>query len=41
VFAAMLRGWRNQQLARNVGHSTVERRANVARAFAAYVNAYC
>jgi integrase/recombinase XerC len=40
VFAAMLDGWRNQQLARNLAFSTVERRGNAVRAFAAAVNEY-
>jgi integrase/recombinase XerC len=40
VFTAMLGGWRNQQLARNLARSTVEGRENTVRAFAAYVSAY-
>ena len=39
VFAGMLSGFANQQLARNLARSTVEGRANTVRAFAAYVNA--
>jgi integrase/recombinase XerC len=40
VFAAMLRGWRNQQLARNLGFGTIERRENVVRAFTAFTNTF-
>jgi site-specific recombinase XerD len=40
VFTAMLEGWRNQQLARNLARSTVEGRENTVRAFAGYVGAY-
>src|SRR5258708_2557791 len=40
VFQAMLDGWRNQQLARNLARSTVEGRESTVRAFAAYVSAY-
>jgi site-specific recombinase XerD len=40
VFQAMLDGWRNQQLARNLARSTVEGREATVRAFAAYVSAY-
>ena len=40
VFRAMLEGWRNQQLARNLAASTVEGRENTVRAFADYVSAY-
>ncbi len=40
VFTAMLEGWRNQQLARNLARSTVEGRESTVRAFAAYVSAY-
>ena len=39
VFRAMLEGWRNQQLARNLAVSTVEGRENTVRAFADYVSA--
>ena len=40
VFAAMLAGFGNQQLARNLARSTVEGREHAVRAFAAYVNAF-
>jgi site-specific recombinase XerD len=40
VFEAMLEGFANQQLARNLAHTTVEGRENTVRAFAAYVNAF-
>jgi hypothetical protein len=40
VFAGMLSGFANQQLARNLARSTVEGRENTVRAFAAYVNTY-
>jgi site-specific recombinase XerD len=40
VFDAMLDGWRNQQLARNLAISTVEGRESTVRAFAAAVNAF-
>jgi hypothetical protein len=40
VFQAMLDGWRNQQLARNLARSTVEGRENTVKAFAGYVSAY-
>jgi integrase/recombinase XerC len=40
VFMAMLAGFANQQLARNLARTTVEGRENTVRAFAAYVNAY-
>ena len=40
VFAAMLEGWANQQLARNLALSTVEGRANAVRAFARQLDAY-
>ena len=33
VFQAMLDGWRNQQLARNLARSTVEGRENTVKAF--------
>jgi integrase/recombinase XerC len=39
VFAAMLAGWRNQQVARNLAISTVESRERVVRAFAAHAHA--
>lgn len=40
VFEAMLEGWRNQQLARNLKFSTIEQRENAVRAFAAATNTY-
>ena len=40
VFTAMLAGFANQQLARNLARTTVEGRENTVRAFAVYVNAY-
>ncbi len=33
VFDAMLDGWRNQQLARNLAFGTIEARGNAVRAF--------
>jgi integrase/recombinase XerC len=40
VFAAMLEGWRAQQLARNLAFATIGRRVAVVRAFAAYADAF-
>ena len=40
VFSAMLDGWRNQQLARNLAFSTVEGRERVVRAFAVHADAF-
>ncbi|MEU9338898.1 tyrosine-type recombinase/integrase [Streptomyces sp. NPDC048290] len=40
VLAAMLTGFANQHLARNLARTTVEGRENTVKAFAAYVNAY-
>jgi len=40
VFTAMLSGFANQQLARNLARTTVEGRENTVKAFAAYVNTY-
>lgn len=40
VFDAMLDGWRNQQLARNLAVGTVEGRRAMVRAFAAAANAF-
>lgn len=40
VFTAMLTGFANQQLARNLARTTVEGRENTVKAFAAYVNSY-
>jgi integrase/recombinase XerC len=38
VFDAMLDGWRNQQLARNLSFGTIESRDNVVRAFAQHAD---
>ncbi|OEJ49668.1 hypothetical protein BGK72_01465 [Streptomyces agglomeratus] len=40
VFEAMLDGWRNQQLARNLALSTINGRERKARAFAAHADAF-
>lgn len=40
VFTAMLDGWRNQQLARNLAFSTIEGREKVVRAFARHADAF-
>lgn len=40
VFAAMLEGFANQQLARNLARTTIEGRENTVKAFAAYANAF-
>jgi integrase/recombinase XerC len=40
VFEEMMDGWRNQQLARNLAHSTIEKRAGRLRAFFAHAGAY-
>jgi site-specific recombinase XerD len=40
VFTAMLTGFANQQLARNLARTTVEGRENTVKAFTAYVNTY-
>ncbi|WP_330256897.1 site-specific integrase [Nocardia sp. NBC_00565] len=40
VFAAMLDGWRNQQLARNLAFSTIGSREKVVQAFMRYADAY-
>src|SRR5580704_11278922 len=40
VFAAMLEGWRAQQLARNLAFATIGRRLAVVRAFAAHADAF-
>ncbi|GAB2802810.1 hypothetical protein GCM10027073_38920 [Streptomyces chlorus] len=40
VFTAMLTGFANQQLARNLARTTVEGRENTVKAFATYVNTY-
>ena len=39
VFAAMLEGWRAQQLARNLALATIGRREAMVRAFAAHADA--
>lgn len=40
VFTAMLDGWRNQQLARNLAFSTIEGREKAVRAFALHADAF-
>jgi hypothetical protein len=40
VFAGMLTGWRNQQLARRLAFATVEQRERMVRAFAAHAQSY-
>ncbi|MEU7768965.1 hypothetical protein AB0B25_28235 [Nocardia sp. NPDC049190] len=40
VFAAMLDGWRNQQLARTLAFSTIGSREKVLQAFIRYADAY-
>jgi integrase/recombinase XerC len=40
VFEAMLTGWRNQQLARNLAFSTIEGRENQVRAFARHCGTF-
>ncbi len=40
VFAGMLTGWRNQQLARPLAFATVEQRERMVRAFAAHAQFY-
>ncbi len=40
LFSAMLLGWRNQQLARNLAFTTVDNREQHFRAFAAHAEAY-
>ncbi|MFF5211009.1 tyrosine-type recombinase/integrase [Streptosporangium sp. NPDC000396] len=40
VFTAMLEGFANQQLARNLARTTMEGRENTVKAFASYVNAF-
>ena len=40
VFAAMLEGWRAQQLARNLAPATAGRREAMVRAFAAHADAF-
>ncbi len=40
VAEAMLQGWRNQQLARNLAFSTIEGRENAVKAFTAYADAF-
>jgi site-specific recombinase XerD len=40
VFTAMLDGWRNQQLARNLAFGTIDGRENTVRAFARHADAF-
>lgn len=40
VLSEMLTGWRNQQLSRNLQHSTIEQRERVIRRFVGYTNEY-
>jgi integrase/recombinase XerC len=40
VFTAMLRGWSDQQLARNLAVGTIEGRVNAVRAFTAHANTF-
>src|SRR4051812_15449437 len=40
AFAAMLDGWRNQQLARRLAFSTVDSRERMVRAFTAHADAF-
>jgi len=40
TFAAMLDGWRNQQLARNLAFSTISSREKIVQAFARHADAY-
>ncbi len=40
VFTAMLDGWRNQQLARNLAFSTIEGREKAVRAFTRHSDAF-
>lgn len=40
ILGAMLTGFANHRLARNLARTTVEGRENTVKAFAAYVNAY-
>ena len=40
VFAAMLEGWRSQQLARNLGTATIGKRETAVRAFAQHADAF-
>ncbi|GAA1857898.1 tyrosine-type recombinase/integrase [Actinomadura bangladeshensis] len=40
VAAAMLEGWRNQQLARNLAFSTIEGRENAVKAFSRHADAF-
>ena len=41
VFTAMLDGWRNQQLARNLAFSTINGREKVVGAFVRHADAFC
>ncbi|WP_219420720.1 hypothetical protein [Pseudonocardia nigra] len=40
MFTAMLDGWRNQQLARNLALATIAARERAARAFAVHADAF-
>jgi hypothetical protein len=40
VFAAMLDGWRTQQLARNLAFTAIEKRLSTVRAFAGHADAF-
>ena len=40
LFEAMLEGWRNQMLARNLAPATIRNEIRLVRAFAAYADAY-
>lgn len=40
VLSEMLSGWRNQQLSRNLQHSTIEQRERTVRRFVDYTNEY-
>lgn len=40
VFAAMVRGWKNQQLSRSLGTSTVKERLSLIERFAGFVESY-
>src|SRR5712691_8635949 len=40
VFEAMLDGWRQQQLSRNLSFATVDARAEIVRRFQAHANAF-
>lgn len=40
VYEAMLEGWQNQQLARNLAHSTIEKHVQVVRRFGEHAGTY-